>query len=95
MRSPRLLVHETRLSAVCKAHPSLLSGSFLFEPDESPHLNPKRTDCVRVQRSVTSFENWLVGDSSFITSPRVIVNHTPSARVIIVIDNNLYYLYLM
>ena len=30
MRSPRLLVHETRLSAVVKAHPSLLSGRFLL-----------------------------------------------------------------
>ena len=43
MRSPRLFVHETRLSAVFKAHPSLLSGSFLVEPDVSPHLNPNRT----------------------------------------------------
>ena len=60
----------------------------------SPHLNPNRTDCVRVQRSVTSIVNWLVRDSSsFITSPRVIVNHTPSARVIIVFDNYIYYLY--
>ena len=77
MRSPRLLVHETRLSAVLKA-----------EPDVSPHLNLDRTDCVRVQRSVISIVSWLVRDSSsFITSPRVIVNHTPSARVIIVFDN--------
>ena len=30
MRSPCLLVHETRLSAVFKAHPSLRSGSFLL-----------------------------------------------------------------
>ena len=62
----------------------------------SPHLNPNRTDCVRVQRSVISIVNWLVRDSSsFITSPRVIVNHTPSARVIIVFDNCLYYLHLI
>ena len=62
--------------------------SFLVEPDVSPHLNPNRTDCVRVQRSVISIVNWLVRDSSsFITSPRVIVNHTPSLRVIIVFDN--------
>ena len=95
MRSHRLLVHETRLSAVFKARPSLLSGSFLVEPDVSPHLNPNRRDCVRVQRSVISIVNWLVRDSSsFITSPRVIVNHTPSARVIIVFDNYLYYLHL-
>ena len=95
MRSPRLLVHETRLSAVFKAHLSLLS-EFLVEPDVSPRLNPNRTDCVRVQRSVISIVNWLVRDSSsFITSPRVIVNHTPSARVIIVFDNHLYYLYLI
>ena len=61
---------------------------FLVELDVSPHLNPNRTDCVRVQRSVISMVNWLVKDSSsFITSPRVIVNHTPSARVIIVFDN--------
>ena len=26
--------------------------SFLVEPDVSPHLNPNRTDCDRVQRSV-------------------------------------------
>ena len=62
----------------------------------SPHLSPNRTDCVRVQRSVISIVNWLVRDSSsLITSPRVIVNHTPSARVIIVFDNNLYYLHLI
>ena len=54
----------------------------------SPHLNRNRTDCVRVQRRVTSIVNCLVRDSSsFVTSPRVIVNHTPSARVIIVFDN--------
>ena len=42
-----------------------------------------------------SIVNWLVRDSSsFITSPRVIVNHTPSARVTIVFDNYLYYLHL-
>ena len=65
--------------------------SFLVEPDVSPHLNPNKTDCVRVQRSVISIVNWLVrGSSSFITSPRATVNHTPSARVIIVFDNHLY-----
>ena len=69
---------------------------FLVEPDVSPHLNPNRTDCVRVQRSVISIVNCLVRDSSsFVTSPRVIVNHTPSARVIIVFDNCLYYLHLI
>ena len=63
---------------------------FLVEPDVSLHLNPNMTDCVRVQRSVISIVNWLVRDSSsFITSPRVIVNQTPSARVIIVFDNYL------
>ena len=62
---------------------------FLVEHDVSPHLNPNRTDCVRVQRSVVSIVIWLVRDSSsFITSPRVIVNHTPSARVIIIFDNH-------
>ena len=72
-----LFVHETHLSVVFEArHPSLLSGSFLVEPDVSPHLNPYRTDCVRVQRSVISIVNCLVRDSSsFVTSPRVIVNH--------------------
>ena len=30
---------------------------FLVEPDVSPHLNPNRTDCVRVQRSVISIVN--------------------------------------
>ena len=50
----------------------------------------------RVQRSVTSIVKLLVRDSSsFITSPRVIVNHTPSARVIIVFDNYFYYLHLI
>ena len=62
----------------------------------SPHLKPDRTDCVRMQRSVISIVNWFVRDSSsFITSPKVIVNHTPSARVIIVFDNYLYYLQLI
>ena len=62
----------------------------------SPHLNPNRTDCVRVQRSVISFVTCLVRDSSsIVTSPRVIVNHTQSARVIIVFDNCLYYLHLL
>ena len=62
----------------------------------SPHLNPNRTDCVRVRRSVISIVNCLVRDSSsFITSPRVIVNHIPSARVIIVFDNCSYYLDLI
>ena len=43
-----------------------------------------------------SIVNWLVRDSSsFLTSLRVIVNHTPSARVIIVFENYLYHLYLM
>ena len=61
----------------------------------SPPLNPNRTDCVRVQRSVISIVSCLVRDSfSFVTSPRVIVNHTPSAGVIIVFDNCLYYLHL-
>ena len=69
---------------------------FLVEPHVSPHLNPNRTDCVRVQRSVISIVNCLVRDSSsFVTSPRVIVNHTPSARVIIVFDDCLHYLHLM
>ena len=96
MRSLRLFVHETRLSAVFKARPSLLSGSFLVEPDVSPRVNPNRTDCFRVQRSVISIVNCLVRDSSsFVTSPRVIVNHTPSARVIIVFDNCLSYLHLI
>ena len=40
-----------------------------------------------------SIVNWLVRDSS--SFPRVIVNHTPSARVIIVFDNNLYYLHFI
>ena len=62
----------------------------------SPHLNPNRTDCVGVQRSVISIANWLVRDSSsFVTSPRVIVNHTPSGRVIIAFDNCLYYVHLI
>ena len=69
---------------------------FLVESGVSPHLNPDRTDCVRVQRSVISIVNRLVRDSSsFITSPRVIVNHTPSARVITVFVNYLYYLHLI
>ena len=43
-----------------------------------PHdLNLDTTDCVKVQRSVISIVNWLVRDSSsFLTSLRVIVNHT-------------------
>ena len=59
-----------------------------------PRLNPNRTDCVTLQRSVISIVNCLVRDSSsFVTSPRVIVNHTPSSRVIIVFDNCLHYLH--
>ena len=65
-------------------------------PDVSPHLNPNWTDCVKVQRSLISIVNWLVRDSSsFIKSQEVIVNHTPSARVIIVFDNYFYYLHLI
>ena len=40
-------------------------------------------------------EEQSTDSSSFITSPRVIVKHTRSARVIIVFDNFLYYLYLI
>ena len=31
---------------------------FLVEPDVSPHLNPDRTDCVGVQRSVIRIVKW-------------------------------------
>ena len=43
-----------------------------------------------------SIVNWLVrGSSSFIASPRVIVNHTPSTRVIIVFDNICIWYYIL
>ena len=48
-----------------------------------------------MQRSVISIVNWWVRDSSsFVTSLGVIVNNTTFARVIIVFDNYLHYLYV-
>ena len=94
-QSPFVCARDTSVRCV-QGSSQFAFRQFLVEPDVSPHLNPNRTDCVRVQRSGISIVKCLVRDSSsFVTSPRVIVNHTPSARVIIVFDNCLYYLHLI
>ena len=91
--SPCLLVHEDTSVRCVQGSSQFAFWQCPVEPDVSPHLNPDRTDCVGVQRSVISIVSWLVRDSSsFLTSLRVIVNHTPSADVIIVFDNYLHYL---
>ena len=66
-----------------RLRPCLLSGSFALSLVYlSPHMNPNKTDCVRVQRSVISIVNRLVRDSSsFITHPKFIVDHTPSTQL--------------
>ena len=55
-----------------------------FQLDELVCLKPRVTDIVAVHRSDTHCE-W-VHHWSFLTSPRVIVSHTPSARVISTFD---------